>query len=30
VKAHLRTIFEKLGVDSRAKLILYARERHLV
>jgi DNA-binding NarL/FixJ family response regulator len=30
VKAHLRTIFEKLDVDSRGKLILYARERHLV
>lgn len=30
VKAHLRTIFEKVDVDSRAKLILYAREKHLV
>ncbi|HJQ39734.1 MAG TPA: response regulator transcription factor [Thermoanaerobaculia bacterium] len=30
VKAHLRTIFEKVGVDSRAKLILYAREMHMV
>ena len=30
VKAHLRTIFEKVGVDSRAKLILYAREMHIV
>jgi two-component system nitrate/nitrite response regulator NarL len=30
VKAHLRTIFEKLGVDSRMKLILYAREMRLV
>jgi DNA-binding NarL/FixJ family response regulator len=29
VKAHLRTIFEKVGVDSRAKLIVYARERHI-
>ena len=29
VKAHLRTIFEKVGVDSRAKLILYAREMHI-
>jgi DNA-binding NarL/FixJ family response regulator len=29
VKAHLRTIFEKVGVDSRAKLILYAREMHM-
>jgi DNA-binding NarL/FixJ family response regulator len=26
VKAHLRTIFEKLGIDSRMKLIVYARE----
>jgi DNA-binding NarL/FixJ family response regulator len=30
VKAHLRTIFEKVGVDSRARLILYAREMHMV
>jgi DNA-binding NarL/FixJ family response regulator len=30
VKAHLRAIFEKVGVDSRAKLILYAREMHMV
>jgi DNA-binding NarL/FixJ family response regulator len=30
VKAHLRTIFEKLGVDSRMKLIAYARETWLV
>jgi hypothetical protein len=30
VKAHLRTIFEKLGIDSRMKLILYARETRLV
>jgi DNA-binding NarL/FixJ family response regulator len=30
VKAHLRTIFEKVGVDNRAKLILYAREMHMV
>lgn len=30
VKAHLRTIFEKVGVDSRAKLIVYAREMHVV
>lgn len=29
VKAHLRTIFEKVGVDNRAKLILYAREMHM-
>ena len=30
VKAHLRTIFEKLGIDSRMKLIVYARETRLV
>ena len=30
VKAHLRTIFEKLGLDSRMKLIVYAQETHLV
>lgn len=30
VKAHLRTIFEKLKIDSRVKLILYARETRLV
>lgn len=30
VKAHLRAIFEKVGVDSRAKLILYAREMRMV
>lgn len=30
VKAHLRTIFEKLAIDSRMKLILYAREMRLV
>jgi len=30
VKAHLRAIFEKVGVDSRAKLIIYAREMHVV
>jgi DNA-binding NarL/FixJ family response regulator len=30
VKAHLRTIFEKLGIDSRMKLILYAREKRMV
>jgi DNA-binding NarL/FixJ family response regulator len=30
VKAHLRTIFEKLGISSRMKLILYARENSLV
>jgi len=30
VKAHLRTIFEKLGVDSRARLMVYAREMHIV
>jgi DNA-binding NarL/FixJ family response regulator len=29
VKAHLRTIFEKLGIDSRMKLIVYARETQL-
>jgi DNA-binding NarL/FixJ family response regulator len=29
VKAHLRTIFEKLGIDSRMKLIVYARETRL-
>jgi DNA-binding NarL/FixJ family response regulator len=30
VKAHLRTIFEKLAIDSRMKLIVYARETRLV
>lgn len=30
VKAHLRAIFEKLGIDSRMKLIVYARETQLV
>ena len=30
VKAHLRTIFEKLGIDSRMKLIVYARDKRLV
>ena len=30
VKAHLRTIFEKLRIDNRAKLILYMREMRLV
>jgi DNA-binding NarL/FixJ family response regulator len=30
VKAHLRTIFEKLAIDSRMKLIVYAREMRLV
>jgi DNA-binding NarL/FixJ family response regulator len=30
VKAHLRTIFEKLRIDSRMKLIVYARETRLV
>jgi DNA-binding NarL/FixJ family response regulator len=30
VKAHLRTIFEKLGIDSRMKLVVYARETRLV
>jgi DNA-binding NarL/FixJ family response regulator len=30
VKAHLRSIFEKLDIDSRMKLIVYARENQLV
>jgi DNA-binding NarL/FixJ family response regulator len=30
VKAHLRAIFEKLEVTSRARLIVYARENALV
>ncbi|MCU1348774.1 MAG: two component transcriptional regulator, LuxR family [Acidobacteria bacterium] len=30
VKAHLRTIFEKLRIDNRMKLIVYAREMRLV
>ena len=30
VKAHLRTIFEKLGITSRVKLSLYARESSLI
>lgn len=30
VKAHLRTIFEKLGVESRLRLSVYARENALV
>jgi two-component system nitrate/nitrite response regulator NarL len=30
VKAHLRTTFENLRIDSRTKLILYARETQLV
>ncbi|HYC58414.1 MAG TPA: response regulator transcription factor [Thermoanaerobaculia bacterium] len=30
VKAHLRTIFDKLAIDSRMKLIVYAREMRLV
>jgi DNA-binding NarL/FixJ family response regulator len=30
VKAHLRTIFEKLGIESRLKLSVYARENSLV
>ena len=30
VKAHLHAIFEKLGIDNRAKLILKAREMDLV
>lgn len=30
VKAHLRTIFDKLGIESRMKLSVYAREHSLV
>lgn len=30
VKTHLRTIFEKLGITSRIKLTIYAREHSLV
>ncbi len=30
VKAHLRTIFEKLGIESRMQLGIYARENALV
>jgi two-component system nitrate/nitrite response regulator NarL len=30
VKAHLRTIFEKLGINSRARLMVYARANALV
>ena len=30
VKAHLRTVFEKLGISSRMKLSVYARENLLV
>ena len=30
VKAHLRTVFDKLGIDSRVQLSIYARENALV
>jgi DNA-binding NarL/FixJ family response regulator len=30
VKMHLHSIYQKLGVDSRTKLIRYAREKAIV